>query len=170
MQVQCQQSRISKACWLCSHGRSLLQNHWWGKFFKLKTNFSTNYHFLDHLLSLGLFDLFRKAAISQMQKKFRSSCGLNNENELFRSERSESPETDNPYLAEISKSLTQSTALQKHYIFLFSIELHSYLPISRKTLVSTFRKKKRVFKGQCQIYENFIRTTQFSKRFELYEV
>ena len=58
----------------------------------------------------------------------------------------------------------------KKYLFLFSIEIHSYLPISRKTLSSTFRKKKRIFKGHCQIYENFVRNTQFTKKFQLIEV
>jgi hypothetical protein len=56
------------------------------------------------------------------------------------------------------------------YLFLFSIELHSYLPISRKTLSSTFRKQKRVFKGECQIHENFITFTEFPKTFILTEV
>ncbi len=56
------------------------------------------------------------------------------------------------------------------YLFLFWIELHSYLPVSRKTLSSTFRKQKRVFKGECQIYENFINLTQFPKTFIANEV
>lgn len=59
---------------------------------------------------------------------------------------------------------------KKTYLFLFSIELHSYLPVSRKILISTFRKKKRIFKGQCQIHENFINSTQFTKQFLLTEV
>ena len=127
-----------------------------------------------------------------MQKKFRPSCAFinefnNTENNATNFSRDSSPDTDditsnnqfesniNPYLDEItrihlSKSVDASLLQKKYYIFIFSIELHSYLPISRKTLSSTFRKKKRVFKGQCQIYENFIRDTQFSNRFELYEV
>jgi hypothetical protein len=56
------------------------------------------------------------------------------------------------------------------YLFLFWIELHSYLPVSRKTLSSTFRKQKRVFKGECQIFENFINMTQFPKTFIANEV
>jgi hypothetical protein len=56
------------------------------------------------------------------------------------------------------------------YLFLFWIELHSYLPVSRKTLSSTFRKQKRVFKGECQIVENFINMTQFPKTFIANEV
>jgi hypothetical protein len=59
---------------------------------------------------------------------------------------------------------------KKAFAFLFTIELHSYLPVSRKTLSSTFRKKKRIFRGQCQIHENFIKSTQFSKKFILHEV
>lgn len=56
------------------------------------------------------------------------------------------------------------------YFFLFSIELHSYLPVSRKILSSTFSKKKKIYRGQCQLNENFIRMTQFAKKFELHEV
>lgn len=59
---------------------------------------------------------------------------------------------------------------KRTYLFLFSIEVHSYLPVSRKILISTFRKKKRIFKGQCQIHENFIHSTQFTKQFLLTEV
>jgi len=58
----------------------------------------------------------------------------------------------------------------KTYLFVFSVEIHSYLPVSRKILSSTFRKKKRIFKGQCQIHENFISSTQFMKEFCLNEV
>lgn len=58
----------------------------------------------------------------------------------------------------------------KTYLFVFSVEIHSYLPVSRKILSSTFRKKKRIFKGQCQIHENFINSTQFTKEFCLNEV
>lgn len=60
--------------------------------------------------------------------------------------------------------------MKKTYLFLFSIEVHSYLPVSRKILISTFRKKKRIFKGQCQIHENFIHSTQFTKQFLLTEL
>lgn len=59
---------------------------------------------------------------------------------------------------------------KKTFLFLFSIEVHSYLPVSRKILSSTFRKKKRIFKGQCQIHENFIYSTQFNKQFILTEI
>ncbi len=100
-----------------------------------------------------------------MQKNFRP-----HKSEPFSETRSTSPDYESQYLDEITKGLQQTTPLQKHYVFIFSIELHSYLPISRKTLTSTFRKKKRVFKGHCQIYENFISNTQFSKKFELFEV
>jgi len=100
-----------------------------------------------------------------MQKNFRP-----HDTERLSDTRSTTPDYENPYLDEIAKGLQQSASLQKHYVFLFSIELHSYFPISRKTLTSTFRKKKRIFKGHCQIYENFISNTQFSKRFELFEV
>jgi hypothetical protein len=61
-------------------------------------------------------------------------------------------------------------ANEKTYLFLFLIELHSYIPVSRKILSSTFRKKKRIFRGQCQIHENFIGSTQFTKQFILNEV
>ena len=110
----------------------------------------------------------KQAAYLQMQSKFKPklSVGLINEISYFKE-----TEKENPFLEEVD-ILTNSTSplLKKHYIFLFTIELHSYLPISRKTLSSTFRKKKRIFRGQCQIYENFIRNTQFTKKFELNEV
>ncbi len=110
----------------------------------------------------------KQAAYLQMQAKFKPklSVGLINEISYFKE-----TEKENPFLEEVG-ILTNSTSplLKKYYIFLFTIELHSYLPISRKTLSSTFRKKKRIFRGQCQIYENFIRNTQFTKKFELNEV
>ena len=56
------------------------------------------------------------------------------------------------------------------FLFLLSIEAHSYLPISRRLLSSTFRKNKRVFRGKCQVYENFISSTEFTKRFILNEI
>ena len=59
---------------------------------------------------------------------------------------------------------------QKTYLFVFWIELHSYLPISRKTLSSTFRKQKRVFKGECHICENFVNFTEFPKTFIINEI
>jgi hypothetical protein len=55
-------------------------------------------------------------------------------------------------------------------LFFLSIEIHSYVPVSRRTLSSTFRKKKKVYRGQCQIQDNFIRSTQFTKTFTLKEV
>lgn len=58
---------------------------------------------------------------------------------------------------------------EKKFVFYLNIELHSYIPVSRKILSSTFRKKKRIFKGQCQIHENFISSTQFTKNFVLNE-
>lgn len=64
----------------------------------------------------------------------------------------------------------QIQAQRKCYLFLFWLELHSYLPISRKTLSSTFRKQKRVFKGECQIVENFVNCTEFRKTFVICEV
>ena len=112
--------------------------------------------------------MIKQAAYLQMQAKFKPkmSAGLINEISYFKE-----TEKENPFLEEVG-ILTNSTSplLKKHYIFLFTIELHSYLPISRKTLSSTFRKKKRIFRGQCQIYENFIRNTQFTKKFELNEI
>lgn len=72
--------------------------------------------------------------------------------------------------APIGLTAAALTDAKKTYVFLFSIELHSYLPVSRKILISTFRKKKRIFKGQCQIHENFIHSTQFTKQFLLTEV
>lgn len=63
-----------------------------------------------------------------------------------------------------------SNAAKKTYLFYLTVEIHSYLPVSRKILSSTFRKKKRIFKGQCQIQENFISSTQFTKNFTLNEV
>ena len=56
------------------------------------------------------------------------------------------------------------------YFFLFSIELHSYLPVSRMKLSYTFSKKKRIYRGQSRINENFIMNTQFCKKFDLNEV
>ena len=58
---------------------------------------------------------------------------------------------------------------EKKFVFYLNVELHSYIPVSRKILSSTFRKKKRTFKGQCQIHENFISSTQFTKNFVLNE-
>ncbi len=59
---------------------------------------------------------------------------------------------------------------QTVYFFLFSIELHSYLPVSRMKLSSTFSKKKRIYRGHSRINENFIMNTQFCKKFDLNEV
>lgn len=59
---------------------------------------------------------------------------------------------------------------EKKFVFYFNVELHSYIPVSRKILSSTFRKKKRIFKGQCQIHENFISSTQFTKNIVLNEI
>ncbi len=100
-----------------------------------------------------------------MQKRFKPNSAMLNENNYKENDYA------NPFLEEVNILANEATdPFQKHYIFIFSIELHSYLPISRKTLSSTFRKKKRTFRGQCQIYENFIRHTQFTKKFELVEV
>ena len=70
-----------------------------------------------------------------------------------------------------STTARKSNAMQNEpiYFFLFSIELHSYLPVSRKILSSTFSKKKKIYRGHCQINENFIRMTQFGKKFELHQ-
>ena len=59
---------------------------------------------------------------------------------------------------------------QHVYLFLLSLEAHSYLPVSRRLLSSTFRKNKRIFRGKCQVYENFINSTEFTKRFILNEI
>ena len=56
------------------------------------------------------------------------------------------------------------------YLFLLSIELHSYLPVSRLKLSSTFSKKKKMFQGVCRINENFILNTQFNKKIYLHEI
>ncbi len=56
------------------------------------------------------------------------------------------------------------------YLFLLSIELHSYLPVSRLKLSSTFSKKKKMFQGVCRINENFILNTQFNKKIDLHEI
>ncbi|RNA19242.1 hypothetical protein BpHYR1_048097 [Brachionus plicatilis] len=64
----------------------------------------------------------------------------------------------------------QSGDGERKFLFFLNVELHSYIPVSRKILSSTFRKKKRIFKGQCQIHENFISSTQFTKNFVLNEI
>lgn len=71
---------------------------------------------------------------------------------------------------ETAANPTSASESKRTFLFLFSVEIHSYLPVSRKILSSTFRKKKRIFKGQCQIHENFVQQTQFTKQFLLNEI
>jgi hypothetical protein len=71
----------------------------------------------------------------------------------------------------VSTKKEQENPPKRHiYLFLLSLEAHSYLPISRRLLSSTFRKNKRIFRGKCQVYENFISSTEFTKRFILNEI
>ena len=72
---------------------------------------------------------------------------------------------------ENARTNENETQPKRHvFLFLLSIEAHSYLPISRRLLSSTFRKNKRIFRGKCQVYENFISSTEFTKRFILNEI
>ena len=58
--------------------------------------------------------------------------------------------------------------------FVLDIEIHSYLPISRKILSSSFRYSKRKFKGQV-VFENVdlnnLNSLSFlQKDFKIYEI
>lgn len=111
-----------------------------------------------------------------MQKNFKNSPNDSETMTKKQRNKQQQKQYDNPFANEmalrhaVSGTSPSPGGFKKQFMFLFSIELHSYIPISRKTLSSTFRKKKRIFKGQFQISENFITNTQFTKRFELYEI
>jgi hypothetical protein len=112
----------------------------------------------EHFLNVS------EEAMNIQMKKFR--CSIENASNMIPTTTS----TINNLDLNANTAHTQNNINNKTYLFLLTIEIHSYLPVSRKILSSTFRKKKRIFRGQCQIYENFINTTEFVKCFNLNEI